>query len=190
MPQCNSIELLRSITGVLNLEEFSPELDQKILECYHKDDDGIWYELLIKRSNREALERYRDDVKRNHRIPDLSENESNRIGEITMAIGCINRIEVLDILGELLVLSYIEDFVDQMDFGLRSRLYFAFINIAKVNNKKVIDCLENILEDHRDNEELRLRIIDLLEAIRIPEERIEDVPMTLEEAIKFVDLKG
>ena len=185
--QCNSLELLKAIAGVLKIEEFSPELDQRIVDAYHEDKEGIWYEILIKRGNREALERYRDEAKQKNRIPDLPEDSNNQIGEITMAIGEINRIDVLDILGELLLISYKEDFVDQMDFGLRSRLHYAFLNIAKVDNKKVIEFLEKILSDNRGDEELRHRIIDLLEAIRIPEERIDDSPMTFEDALKLLD---
>ncbi len=182
--QSISNELLQAITGIVPINEFSAELDQKIQEAYEHSQDEIWYRLMLERGKRSALEEYYQRAKDSNSIPDYY--EGNRIGDITSAIATIANTDALDVLEKLLILCHEEGFRDDPRFGLRNSLTKVFTQIASNRHGEVVDCLQRIKNEHKDNQNLRLFAIDLLEDIRLPAVSAQDTSLSFKEACQLL----
>lgn len=184
LPHCQSERLLQLITGTIPQKDYSPELIAEISRAYQKRNSqtsDYWFTLLLQLNNKEALSEYYQKAKASMSIPDHYDN--NRIGDITEAIATIKGIHLLDVLLQLLELSYSDGFIDnEGPWSLKSNAIKAIENIGVENYQVVNRRLEEKKKEHKGNQTVHLILIDMIERIKTNHEILTDEPLTLEEA--------
>ncbi len=90
-----------------------------------------------------GIKAYVSYCKTNMQVPDFKGTDS--YPSITDKIACINSVDYLEELGELLILCSSKGFKDISHFGLYNSLSKAFVNISHCNYQNAIDKLEALL---------------------------------------------
>ena len=78
-------------------------LDEKLYEVYRQTGDSYYQGMLIRRSNRSALEAYYQVAEAKNQIPDYP--RSNNVPTLTETIRSVSDIALLDIIIDLLRLT-------------------------------------------------------------------------------------
>lgn len=136
-------------------------LDEKLEEAYMQNSSRDLQELLIKRNNRRALEKYWTTAKELRTLPDMT--QGSWVPTVTEAIRCINDVGLMDLLIQLLRLCNESDFVDKEFFGLRNSCWEAIKNIASTHYEEVKANLTDEMCHASDDQ--KLTCIDLLQRI-------------------------
>ena len=136
-------KLLEAVVHV-TMHQKSPLLTERLEKENEKSENKRLYLLqLIRLQSEYGLCRYYEIASTQMKIPDYSEHNYT---ELTDAISGIDRLELLPLLVELQELLFTDGFVDQSDFGLRSSLSKAMINIAKEHHSEVLQKLNKVLK--------------------------------------------
>ncbi len=136
-------KLLEALVHV-TMHQKSHLLTERLEEENEKSENKRFYLLqLIRLQSEYGLCRYYEIASAQMKIPDYSEHNYT---ELTDAISGIDRLELLPLLVELQELLFTDGFVDQSDFGLRSSLSKAMINIAKEHHSEVLQKLNKVLK--------------------------------------------
>lgn len=121
---------------------------EKLEKNYKKKGAKKILTILIKMESRFALEEYYALAQDQNSIPDYT--EENNVVTLTEAIQNVKHEDSLDILISLAQLLYKPGFKDNTNFGLLNSLVRAIKNIAEIDPKKVLICMEREKENTKN----------------------------------------
>lgn len=129
-----------------------------------------------------ALKTYYQCISQHMSIPEII---NNGIG-ITDEIRNIKSVDLLSSLINIKNILFKDGFNDKEEFGLKSSLYYALMNIADNEPCKVITCLHNCLNDSQINDRDKAFCNSILKDIDNMLERKDDVPWSLQDVKRWL----
>lgn len=182
LPECQSTELLSSLSAVIPNETAAPLLDQKLWEAYKQTSDLHWLKILINHNNVEALIEYLSLANKRMSLPDMVDEP--RVPELTEAIRNVTSPQCTSALIDLYVLSCNPDFTDRDFFGLKHSCHNAIKTISREDYELVQNAIHKIETDGDTN--IQGALHDLLVSIIEEVKHIQDKPLDFESAKKAV----
>lgn len=146
----------------------------------------LFLEELINFNVKYALATYIGIAKDSNEVPDKYD-DSARVPEITYAIREIKDIELLDYIGELLVLSMSDGFKDTDFFGLYSSTSTAIQNLIQIDPDKVKIKLYEIIKQNSKNVKLQSHCNYYLNNIERQLNVSSDKSWDMDSTLKFIE---
>lgn len=180
LPYCGS-DLVKCIAQMFE-DIDQGELKSAMEKVYSQKYDTDIQAYLITFNCKSALEDYIEYVRNTKSAP---QNDGNLIGGTTAAISCINDLDLVPLLEELIKIAFAPDFKDREYNSLSGSLYKAFENCAKTNYNRILSLIDDLSNYYKGEENIiyfcRLKNDILRENIEN-----QDIPLSIGETSRII----
>lgn len=180
LPYCSS-DLMKCIAQMFD-DIDQGELKSAMEKVYSQKYDTDIQAYLITFNCKSALEDYVEYVRNTKSVP---QNDGNPIGGTTVAISCINDLDLVSLLEELIKIAFSPDFKDREYNSLSGSLYKAFENCAKTDYNRILSLIDDLSNYYKGEENIiyfcRLKNDILRENIEN-----QDIPLSIGETSRII----
>lgn len=159
-----------------------------IMIARNKDSGNRWLFLneLIALNNRYGLQVYTDFIKKHKCIPELYDRKDEKFPyDITSKISEIKDLSLMDLISDLIIIAFSDEFKDKDMFGLKYSLGNVIRTYSDIDPNKTVAFLNCLLTLSMTSSELSNLCYYHLRDIQGKLQKNDDVPWSIEKAIQF-----